>query len=269
MLYEVALKLEQLGLQGHAAAALSIINLSGEAAGAIAGVEDRIGCRITSYLNPESDLASDVLDAEWRHQLLLHHASFGTPVKKEKFEQVLADACEKAGRQVHRATTATEMYYDIKIDEEQYALKSQGDAKIKPGKVDLTKISEAARLQKFDGDSRALRNAFIAYLSGYRAAVQRLIVLRAFVEDNGVLYELVEVPMALFELAQAVPEANFDDRRFVRLTRPAGDTALPTNLGTFRIDMSDGKVQLMGVPIEICTVHARWHLRWAAPSETA
>ena len=137
------------------------------------------------------------------------------------------------------------------------SLKSTAAQRISPKSLHISKLTEAAWIQ----DARtptARRRATLELFANYQHAVTSIVQLRAFraEQDNQAprLYQLVEIPGALFDSIQREPLATFQREASVIPCRDAAGQAL----AEVALDRSDAKITVRKIQLGVCTVHAEW-----------
>ncbi len=92
--------------------------------------------------------------------------------------------------------------------------------------------------------------------SSYQEAVSSIVMLRAFRDKaDGVprLYQLVEIPVGIFDSIQQAPLKDFER------DAPVIDCLVGNKVvARVAIDRSDAKITVRGIQLSACTVHAEW-----------
>jgi hypothetical protein len=209
---------------------------------------------IVEERNPQSTLVGDAFAEEFRARLVAHHATHTSGMDRLAFEAALRAASAAEGRTSTPAPSRTTRFWDVNIEGEQVSAKTSSARAMRRQVVEVSKLCEAAWIQ----DVRSARDRHDRTLQLFRdfsSAVQRWYALRIFETEDEFFYQLLEIPMWIFgEPVQALPVDRFAaDGPSVPVTDDDGDA-----LFTLKIDRSDGKVTLKGIPIERCVIHATW-----------
>ncbi len=194
--------------------------------------------------------------------LSVHHAATTVPLGLTSFEAVFRNACSHVGWPVTLPSSATQRFVDLSVRTGSgrarcLSLKSTAAKRISPETVHISKLTEAAWIQ----DTRtpaARRKKTLALFAAYQLAVTSILMLRAFrAEDDGQaprLYQLVEIPGALFDSIQDEPIAAFQsDAPVIPCRNNGGDT-----IALIALDRSDAKITVRRIQLDVCTVHAEW-----------
>ncbi|MFE0964256.1 hypothetical protein [Streptomyces fungicidicus] len=208
-------------------------------------------------INPASDLVTPPFREEFRARLQAHHGTHDTPLDRLSFENALAAACLADGRDVQMAPSKTTRFWDVRIDGMHTSAKSTSAQNIKVDELHISKLSEAVWIQ----DCRTARARYVNTMKlfdDFLSTVQKWLVLRAFRMRGGdgrLIYELVEIPMALFA---TVTQLNVND-----FSAEASKIDVVDALGpAFQLvlDRSDSKVTIKKIPKDRCVVHGQWHV---------
>jgi Type II site-specific deoxyribonuclease len=205
-----------------------------------------------------SDLVSDCLLQEIGDALRLHHCFSREPFSKDKFEYLLERASNHCGVRAELARRGNPGH-DITIGRAKFSLKTQAGKSIKRNSVHISKFMELGKGQWGDEekDLIGLREQFFSHMKSY----DRILVLRTVSKaPAGWEYELVEIPKRLLRLAaggtlrmmhgsKQHPKPGYCDVRDAK-----GDLLFQLYFdgGTER------KLQIKGINIDNCIVHARW-----------
>jgi type II restriction enzyme len=205
-----------------------------------------------------SNIVSPCLLEEIGDALRLHHCFSREPFSKDKFEYLLERASNNCGLRAELARKGNPGH-DITISGVKFSLKTQANKGISRKSVYISKFMELGKGQWGDDekDLRGLREQFFSHMKSY----DRILVLRTVSKaPGGWEYELVEIPKALLQRASGGklrmmhsstqhPKPGYCD---VRDSKGALLFQLYFDGGTER------KLQIKGINIEGCTVHARW-----------
>ena len=194
--------------------------------------------------------------------LSVHHAATTVPLGLTAFETVFRNACSHVGWPVSPPGSATQRFVDLSVrpssDHARHlSLKSTAAKTLSSTTVHISKLTEAAWIQ----DTRtptARREATLDLFTAYQSAVTSILMLRAFRSgDDGEpphLYQLVEIPAALFDSIQHEPVSTFQsDAPVVPCKGSDGQT-----VARVALDRSDAKITVRGIKLDACTVHAEW-----------
>jgi len=193
-------------------------------------------------------------------QLKAHHALSLDPLSTTEFEAAFNVACRAARWKVDPAQSLTHRFFDTVITIPrrhpfQISLKASSAKDMRPEKVHISKLTEAAWIQ--DTRVRAdRRKAIVDLFKEYRETTTSIIMLRGFrrAEPRVLDYELLEIPTSLFT---AVDSLSLNDAQLGTINIPPGQD--PPDLA-IRIDRSDSKITITNIRIDVCTVHGRWTL---------
>ncbi len=134
------------------------------------------------------------------------------------------------------------------------ALKGSAAKDIKEDRVHISKLCEAAWIQDVRGSiqrAEAAKNQIRMYIN----VVDRIYQLRVIPNAQQWIYQLVEIPVSLFE-----PILHLDRNLFA----PDGPRIEVTDSHglcmVFILDRSDSKITIGRIPIGRCITHGRWSL---------
>ena len=137
----------------------------------------------------------------------------------------------------------------------QLSLKSTAAKNLSKSALHISKLTEAAWIQDAR-TARDRRDRTIELFRQYRRAVSQIVMLRAFREDIDKVphkYQLVEVPVSIFDSIQKAPLKVFErDAPVIECT--VGDRVA----AVVAIDRSDAKITVRRVQLSACIVHAEW-----------
>lgn len=191
-----------------------------------------------------------------------HHGTTTEPLKFTGFEAVFRNACEALGWSVEPPGSATQRFVDLTLTpadgtRRRLSLKSTAPKKLSERTALISKLTEAAWIQDVRS-ARDRRRRTLALFRDYRAAVDAIILLRAFREPNAVphRYQLVEIPSNLFRSLDEAPESAF------AADGPVIDCAYKglSSAARVKIDRSDAKITVRRIQLAACTIHAEWRL---------
>ena len=205
-------------------------------------------------LHEGSDIVSEAFNNEMCARLQTHHGTHTQPLDRISWEDAFRAGMEQDGRTVTAALSATNRFYDIRVDEENIALKSTKAKSVSKTTIHISKLCEAAWIQ--DARSKTLRrDATFRMIRAFQDSVDRILQLRVIPDLIHWRYELVEVPLRLFAgvFDLNLNAFNADGPRLD--VRDAEGAAMK-----LVIDRSDSKITIAGVPKSRCVVHALWVL---------
>lgn len=207
--------------------------------------------------NPDSDIISQTSLSDFGDVLRLHHSFSREPFSKDKFEFALEAVLSATG---HKATLAPRgtRGFDIEIAGRNVSLKTEAAAAIRPDRLHISKFMELGGGQWGDdpNDLIGLRKQFLDNLFG----IDRILVLRALLKGTpDYLYELVEIPKELFELAK---EGRLEMRLESKQSPKPGYCFVERD-GTVLYSLyfdggGERKLQIKGLRKDLCRVHAVW-----------
>lgn len=228
--------------------------LSDQQVNQLLGVARAMALPIEETIDSESEVITAEFAAEFRARLQAHHATHTTPMDRLSFENAFLAASRSAGRATDEAPSRTTRFFDVTVDGEQTALKTEGAKSMRADKLHISKLSEAAWIQDMRS-GRKRREKTMAFLDEFLAAVDRIFVLRYYQADPAPHYELVEIPMTHFEVLKAVPASEFNaDAPRIKVVDARGP------IMEFRIDRSDSKITVGKIEKQRCIVHGDWRL---------
>ena len=194
--------------------------------------------------------------------LSVHHAATTVPLGLTSFETVFRNACSHVEWAVTPPGSATQRFVDLSVSAasdraRHLSLKSTAAKTLSPTTVHISKLTEAAWIQ----DTRtpaARRQATLELFASYQRVVTSILMLRAFRagDDDQAprLYQLVEIPAALFDSIQHEPLVAFQrDAPVIPCKDSDGRT-----VARVALDRSDAKITVRSIRLDACTVHAEW-----------
>ena len=115
------------------------------------------------------------------------------------------------------------------------SLKSTAARNLSERTAHISKLTEAAWIQDVRS-ARARRRHTLKLFREYRAAVDAIVMLRAFREPDTIphRYQLIEIPSGLFKSLENAPESAFaaDGPVVPPWIRPSGPASVPKVIGT-------------------------------------
>jgi hypothetical protein len=213
---------------------------------------------------PDSDIISYGSLVDFGDVLRLHHSFSREPFSKDKFEFALETVLNAVGSAAQLAPRGTRGY-DLSIAGQKFSLKTEAAKGIRLKKLHISKFMELGGGKWGDdpADLTGLRQQFLDNLSG----INRILVLRALRKGSpDYLYELVEIPKSLLEMAN---DGRFEMRMESRQYPKPGYCLVEENGKVLFSLYFDGggerKLQIKGLMKELCIVHATW--RFEAPQQ--
>ncbi|NKV31157.1 hypothetical protein GS921_15540 [Rhodococcus hoagii] len=224
----------------------------------VTGVVDAILSPAEADLLPGSWLTTPAWSDGFIARLRAHHALSREPLSTTQFEAAFEAACESAGWTIEPAKSATQRFFDTIVTipghpAKPISLKASSAADMKRKWIHISKLTEAAWIQ----DARKQverRDRIVELFREFREAADAIVILRAFKVDDGVDYELIEIPSDLFKVVDSLDVS----------AAQAATIPLPSDVKTpdfkIRVDRSDSKITLTGIQLDKCFVHGRWKL---------
>lgn len=189
--------------------------------------------------------------------LRLHHCFSREPFSKDKFEYALENVLQLNGIDAALAPRG-QRGYDIRINAENYSLKTEAAKAIRPGTIHVSKFMELGGGQwgEDPNDLIGLRAQFLAALNG----IQRILILRALKKGNPeYLYELVEIPKSLLKKAATGRlEMMGSSKQFPKPGYCYIEKAGDLQFSLYFDGGGERKLQIKGLRKDLCTVHATW-----------
>jgi hypothetical protein len=209
---------------------------------------------IEERINARSDLLRPNFVDEFRARLQVHHATHQTQLDRLGFESAFLSASKAAGLDAVEAPSRTTRFYDVTIAGERIALKTESAKSLKPDRLHISKLSEAAWIQDMRS-ARKRHERTMELVDAFLEAVDRIFMLRFYQASDLPHYELVEIPISHFERVKELAISNFDsDAPRVMIADSESD------IMEFRLDRSDSKVTVGKINKSRCVVHAEWRL---------
>ena len=192
--------------------------------------------------------------------LSVHHGATTEPLGLSSFETVFRNACEHLGWPIDPPGSRTRRFVDMVVrpksgNRRRLSLKSTAAKSLSRTTLHISKLTEAAWIQDAR-TARDRRDRTLELFRQYQRAVKQIVMLRAFREDIGKIphkYQLVEIPVRIFDSIQEVPLRAFE-RDAPVLECTVGDRVA----AVVAIDRSDAKITVRRVQLSACTVHVEW-----------
>lgn len=191
-----------------------------------------------------------------------HHGTTTEPLGLTSFETVFRNACEALDWSLDPPGSATRRFVDVTLTPvdgttQRLSLKSTAAKNLRERTAHISKLTEAAWIQDVRS-ARARRQRTLRLFRDYRAAVDAIILLRAFREPDTIpdRYQLVEIPSDLFKSLEDASESAFAS------DGPVIDCAYGglSSAAQVSIDRSDAKITIRRIQLAVCTLHAEWRL---------
>ena len=193
-----------------------------------------------------------------------HHGVTVEALGLSSFESAFRGACEAVRWSVDPPGSATRRFVDLNVETadaevRKLSLKATAAQRLSKTSAHVSKLTEAAWIQDVRS-ARTRREQTLELFEEYRAAVDAIIMLRAFRVDPTTMpyrYQLIEIPTAIFESLADAPLSAFD------ADGPTIDCAYGGNAAAARVslDRSDAKITVQQIQISVCDVHAEWALQ--------
>ncbi|HWJ60604.1 MAG TPA: hypothetical protein VNS19_01445 [Acidimicrobiales bacterium] len=217
---------------------------------------------IESSTLTESWLTSSIWAEAFSARLRAHHALNPEPLMTTAFEAAFNGACTVAGWKVDPTPSAVNRFYDTNVRTSDdvtrsISLKSSAAKDLKQNTVHISKLCEAAWIQ----DARTQKDRqrrLIKLFADLQKATDAILQLRCFRLTNAYRYELVEVPVSVFDHVAALTVAQAQPGTI--WLPPKAKKAQDAD-ARLRIDKSDGKLTVTGIRSDICTIHGEWKVR--------
>lgn len=192
--------------------------------------------------------------------LSVHHGATTEPLGLSSFETVFRNACEHLRWSIDPPGSQTQRFVDMVVrpesgDLRRLSLKSTAARDLSETALHISKLTEAAWIQD-TRTARGRRDRTLELFRQYQEAVTQIVMLRAFRDDTGKVphkYQLVEIPVSIFDSIQQAPLQVFErDAPVIECTVEDRVAAVVA------IDRSDAKITVRRVQLSACTVHAEW-----------
>ena len=193
-----------------------------------------------------------------------HHGFTVDALGLSSFETAFRNTCEAVDWSIGLPDSATQRFWDLTVDasdgrERRLSLKSTAAQRLSETTAHISKLTEGAWIQDVRS-ARTRREHTISLFEEYRAAVDAIVMLRAFRVGKTQMphrYQLIEIPTAIFEsLADASVSAFDADGPTIDCSYGGNPTAARVSL-----DRSDAKITVKQIQLSVCEVHAEWQLQ--------
>ena len=191
--------------------------------------------------------------------LSVHHGATPEPLGLTAFETVFRNACAYVKWPIDPPGPATQRFVDMTVRaaglDRRLSLKSTAARNLSETSVHISKLTEAAWIQDAR-TPRDRRDAMLALFHQYQKAVSAIMMLRAFRKGVGeppLRYQLVEIPVRLFDSVQSASLRDFDRDAPVIACQLDGKT-----VAQIAVDRSDAKITVRRILLSACIVHAEW-----------
>lgn len=209
------------------------------------------------YERVDSAIVSEDVLRDFGDALKIHHAFSVEPFSKDKFEYVLEQVLRSRGVEAQLAAKGNRGH-DITIAGETFSLKTQADKNIKSSEIWISKFMELGGGQWGDNpnDLVGLRGQFLHHLRNY----DRILTLRTLSKAPDWRYELVEIPKALFLMAE---NGRLEMKKDSRQMPKPGYCYVTDKHGSRIYDLyfdggGERKLQVKDLKKSACVVHATW-----------
>ena len=193
-----------------------------------------------------------------------HHGVTVEALGLTSFESAFRSTCEAVDWALDAPGSATQRFVDATVESSdgqarRLSLKSTAAQRLSKTTAHISKLTEAAWIQDVRS-ARTRRQQTLELFEEYRAAVDAIVMLRAFRADRTKMphrYQLIEIPTAIFESLTDAPLAAFD------ADGPTIDCAYRGNPAAARVslDRSDAKITVKQIQLSVCDIHAEWELQ--------
>lgn len=191
----------------------------------------------------------------------VHHGATTEPLGLSAFETVFRNACEHLRWSIDPPGSRTQRFVDLAVrprtgNRRRLSPKSTAAKNLSKSALHVSKLTEAAWIQDVR-TARDRRDRTLELFMQYQSAVTQIVMLRAFREDTGEIphkYQLVEIPVSIFDSIQKAPLKVFERDAPVIECNVGGRVA-----AVVAIDRSDAKITVRQVQLAACTVHAEWN----------
>lgn len=194
--------------------------------------------------------------------LSVHHGTTKDALGLTGFETAFANACESVNWTVEWFESTTHRFSDVTVTDtagriRRLSLKSTAAQRLSERTVHISKLTEAAWIQDVRS-ARQRRTRTLELFEAYRNAVDAIVMLRAFRQPNQIpeRYQLVEIPCEIFRSLEDKPISEFvSDGPRIYCSFGGVERAAQVSL-----DRSDAKVTISRILLDVCSVHAEWHV---------
>ncbi len=190
-----------------------------------------------------------------------HHAITVDALGSSSFESAFRSTCEAVAWQLDPPGSATRRFVDLTVETadgwaRKLSLKSTAAQRLSEASAHISKLTEAAWIQDVRS-ARARREKTLALFAEYRAAVDAIVMLRAFRREANTIpyrYQLIEIPTTIFESLEDAPLSAF------AADGPTIDCSFRDDSAAARVslDRSDAKITVKQIKLTACDIHAEW-----------
>ena len=205
-------------------------------------------------------LSNEFLDEEtvenFGDALRIHHSFSIEPFSKDKFEYVLEKVINFDQNRA-KLSSKGNPGHDITIDGVPISLKTQADNSIKEDRIWISKFMEPGKGNwgNNPNDLAMLRDMFFSHMESY----ERIFTLRALRKSPDWIYELVEIPKDLLDLAKTGRlEMKINSKQS---PKPGYCYVEQDGVNLFQLYFDGGserKLQVQNLIKNKCIVHAKW-----------
>jgi hypothetical protein len=212
---------------------------------------------VNTWFNPESRLLGPVFAEEFTSRLLCQHVFLGSPLRQQGFDAAFMASAKTAGHRVEPALDG-QRFWDLALDGIRLSLKTTEAKDLREETLHISKLTEAAWIQDCR-TAKARQERTISLFGTYRQEVHAIFQFRYF--KARCLYELVEIPVALFEPILHLPRTCFTaDGPSINI--PIGQ--IPPDF-TLKLDRSDAKITIANIMKSRCILHGVWEMPTNCP----
>ncbi|HEJ3696696.1 TPA: hypothetical protein SL425_000382 [Pseudomonas aeruginosa] len=209
-----------------------------------------------SYENPESDICDARFSEDFVSRLKIYHALNDDVLKKKTFEYAFARSLGCSGKSAIVTESSVHPGEDVLVEGVKFSLKTEASKSINPNSITISKLMEARWIRECtNGESiaAAVKSNVVSHLKRY----DRILVLRAFKEKYSYRYRLVEIPVGLLLLMDALRPDDFSPR-----TRNGSSRAVvyyqSAHAFSLSLDGSVEKITIHGLRESLCILHGEW-----------
>jgi hypothetical protein len=191
-------------------------------------------------------------------QLLLHHATYESPVREKAFEYVLRNAARNVGHAARVNENAPPASEDVCLDDTRLSLKTETAKKPREGAIGIEKLMEARWIRDSHTPTE-LAAGVGRVIPEHLARYERLVMLRSWPGADSVHYTLVEIPKDVLMLATGLVGDDFEPKNE---KGSSGADVFKDGVRVFRLwlDGSVEKVRVHSLRCDHCIVRARWRV---------
>jgi len=202
------------------------------------------------WINPDSRWMTPAFAEEFTSRLLCQHVFLGSPLKQQGFDAAFMASAKTAGYRIEPANDG-QRFWDLCMNGKHISLKTTEAKGMRDETLHISKLTEAAWIQDCR-NAKARQDRTIGLFETYRSEVHSIFQFRYF--KNHCFYELVEIPVELFEPILHLPRTCFmADGPSINI--PIGQS--PPDF-TLKLDRSDAKITIANILKSRCILHGTW-----------